>query len=97
VLAGIILLAPFERDLVQDIRIVPQREADKSRYHFVLESTRLSGPYYLWRKSNHAFIDGLRKQMLIWHALGQEVTHEYIHAGRAAVAAPVDGWRRADE
>jgi hypothetical protein len=88
VLSGKIWLAPFERDLVQDIRIVPRREADKNRYHFVLESTRLSGPDYLWRKSNHAFVDGLRKQMLIWHSLGQNVTQEYISAGKSAVSTP---------
>ena len=88
VLSGKIWLAPFERNLVQDIRIVPRREADKNRYHFMLESTRLTGPDYLWRKSNHAFVDGLRKQMLIWHSLGQNVTQEYINAGKSAVAAP---------
>ncbi|HYF47762.1 MAG TPA: FtsX-like permease family protein [Planctomycetota bacterium] len=77
-------LAPFERDLVQQIRIVPRRDEGKNRFHFDLEATRVSGPEYLWKKSNHAFVDALRKQMLIWHSLGDDVLKEYISAGQHA-------------
>jgi hypothetical protein len=85
VLKGTVWLSPFERDLVQTIAIVPRRDAEKDRYHFELETTRLSGPDYLWRKSNHAFVDGLRKQILIWRSLDEESIEEYTRAGLAIV------------
>jgi ABC-type lipoprotein release transport system permease subunit len=87
VLRGMVWLSPFERNLVQQIAIVPRHDAEKNRYHFDLESTRVSGPDYLWRKANHAFVDGLRKQMLIWRSLDDALVAEYVSAGSASVSA----------
>jgi hypothetical protein len=86
VLHADIWLAPFERNLVQRISLLPRLDPEKNRYHFFLQTQRLSGPDYLWQKSNHAFVDGLRKQMLIWRSLQDEVVQEYIAAGNAALS-----------
>jgi ABC-type antimicrobial peptide transport system permease subunit len=85
VLHGTVWLSPFERDLVQSIAIVPRHDAEKDRYHFDLETTRVSGPDYLWRKSNHAFVDGLRKQILIWRSLDEGSIQEYTRLGLAMI------------
>jgi len=85
VLSASVWLSPFERNLIQSISIVPRHDAQKERYHFDLQVTRVSGPEYLWRKSNHAFVDGLRKQMLIWRSLESEQIYEYARAGEASI------------
>lgn len=85
VLSASIWLSPFERNLVQSISFVPRHEPQKERYHFDLQIRRVSGPYYLWRKSNHAFVDGLRKQMLVWRSLDEQQIEEYVRNGEEAM------------
>jgi len=85
VMSGPIWLSPFERNLVQEISLQPRRDPEKERYHFELLINRKSGPDYLWRKSNHTFVDRLRKQMLIWRSLSDEAMGEYIEEGRKAL------------
>jgi hypothetical protein len=82
---GPIWLSPFERNLVQQITLQPRRDPEKERYHFDLMIHRISGPDYLWRKSNHTFVDGLRKQMLIWRSLSDEAMDEYIDEAKASL------------
>ncbi|MCW8131080.1 MAG: hypothetical protein KIS92_12090 [Planctomycetota bacterium] len=90
-LACSVWLSPFERHLVQTIALVPRHEAGKERYRFDLCIRRHSGPDYLWRKSNHAFVDGLRKQMLIWRSLDEAQIEDYVRAGEAAAAGAKGG------
>ena len=87
VLRGGIWLAPFEQNLVQQMVLRSRYDPRKERYHFDLEVTRCSGPDPLWRKSNHALVDGIRKQMLIWRSLEDSAVQEYIVAGEAALGA----------
>lgn len=90
-LSSSVWLSPFERNLVQTVRLVPRNDEGKDRYRFDLCIKRLSGPDYLWRKSNHAFVDGLRKQMLIWRSLNDAQVDDYVKAGEASLAHPAEG------
>lgn len=84
-LRGRVWLAPFEQNLVHELRLVPRHDPGKERYHFDLQLRRLSGPEDLWRDSNHAFVDGLRKQMLIWRSLSEDSVSEYVAHGEQAL------------
>lgn len=71
-----VLLAPRELNITQEVRILLQQTAE--RYTFLLRIKRLSGRYESWRTSNYFFADALRKQMLLWRGLSEEVRLKYM-------------------
>jgi len=78
-------LAPFERNVTQVVRLRGTKDAEKNRWNFAFDIQYLSGPTYLWLKSNKLFVDAFRKQMLIWRAFSDAAVEEYIWKGNDAV------------
>lgn len=70
-----VLLAPRELNITQEVKILLQQTA--GRYTFLLHVRRLSGRYESWRTSNYFFADALRKQMLLWRGLSEEIRLKY--------------------
>ena len=74
-------LAPFERNITERAYLEACKDAERNRWTFVLHLERLTGVYYMWVKSNKAFVDALRKQMLVWRGFPEEVVAEYGRLG----------------
>ena len=68
-------LAPVEAHLSQEVLLVATKEID--HHNFYLHIKRTSGSRIPWRSSNLAFIDTIRKQMLMWRTLSSEERRRY--------------------
>ena len=63
-------LAPYDFGVSQDIRFTT-REGIGDESSAMMEITRLSGDQASWRRVNARFLKTIRKQFLIWRALGE--------------------------
>lgn len=77
-------LAPFDLGIMQEIAISPQKSTVmEGFYEISLSLTRKAGEAASWRRINTAFVNELRKQLLIWRSI-DEKTHreheEYFHS-----------------
>lgn len=77
--------APFDQGVSQEVRIDIQPAPDEQGapgtpafYQVVMTITRLSGQTTPWLRSNRAFIVELRKQLLLWRALGEPRRAQYV-------------------
>ena len=76
-------LAPFERHITQDVVFEARKDPTRVRWSFHFGLRQLTGVRYMWIKSNKAFVDAFRKQMLVWRAFSDEVLKEYALRGRS--------------
>ena len=77
-------LAPFERNVTEKVIFLAHRDpGGRPRWHFAFHVTRLSGPGYLWLKSNRRFVDAFRKQMLLWRAFPDELVDDFARRGES--------------
>lgn len=75
-------LAPFERNVTEKVLFTAHRDPEgRPRWHFAFRVKKLSGPAYLWLKSNRHFVDAFRKQMLLWRAFPDDLVNEYSGKG----------------
>lgn len=63
-----IWLAPFERNVSQDMLLRISPTADGAWWEMSMELRRLSGPNYLWLRGSKVFINLLCKHLLRWRA-----------------------------
>ena len=61
-------LAPFERNLTQDVELCCRPTADGLWWELSLTLTQVSGPLYLWRRGSTVFVDRLCRHLLRWRA-----------------------------
>jgi len=73
-----IWLAPFERNVSQHAVLRAEAGDREGRWQFVLHLRRLSGPRYLWQRSNKAFVDALRKHLLNWRAMAGPQADRFV-------------------
>ena len=80
-------LAPFDLNVSQrlELQAVPGQE---DVYEVEVQARRASGDRESWLRKNYAFFNDLRKQFLIWRAIGDEARQGY--EGRAAGLAGRD-------
>jgi hypothetical protein len=71
-------LAPFERNLTQQVVIVARPTADGAWWELSLDLTRLSGPGYLWHRGAGVFVDMLCKHLLRWRAISPAQEQECL-------------------
>jgi hypothetical protein len=76
-------LAPFERNITQDVVFEARKAHDRVRWTFHFRLREVSGVRYMWVKSNKSFVDAFRKQMLVWRAFSDEVVAEYARRSKA--------------
>jgi hypothetical protein len=72
-------LAPFDFGIMQrvDVRFYPSIE-DPSFLEITVRLVREAGEANAWRRINKAFLNQLRKQLLIWRSLDEEAQSRYI-------------------
>jgi len=63
-----ISLAPYEQGVNQKVTLTAFLGPEGS-YSFEMEIKRLTGSYSVWRRLNYRFMDGVRKQFLLWRSL----------------------------
>ena len=89
-------LAPFERNITQEVVFEAVKDPARQRWTFRFRLTHLTGVRYMWVKSNKSFVDAFRKQMLVWRGFPDEAVNEYALRGRRLAglepeAAPATG------
>jgi len=71
-------LPPYERGIKQTAQLSIILDSETQRWTTELNLKRISGERRLWIKSNHMFIDSMRKQLLLWRGFSPERREEYI-------------------
>jgi hypothetical protein len=82
-------LAPFERNVTQHVLLEAQPGDRPGRWGFALQIEQLSGPEYLWVRSNRAFVDALRKHLLNWRGMSSAQVDEFVAQGEELFGAAV--------
>ena len=65
-------LAPFDMGVSQFMQLEFLPTEVKSVYTVEIYIQRISGQDTFWQRVNHRFINGLRKEFLLWHTLATE-------------------------
>lgn len=81
-------LAPYDFGVSQDL-LFRTREGIGDASSATLEITRLSGDQQSWRRVNGRFLKNIRKQFLIWRALGEGARAQYQKTAIRLAAADV--------
>ncbi len=84
-------LAPFERNITQAVRLGALEGDRPGRWVFVLDLRHLSGPEYLWERSNRAFVDAMRKHLLNWCAMSSAQIEQFASQADELFGAAVAG------
>ncbi|MGC9014344.1 MAG: M28 family peptidase [Thermoproteota archaeon] len=72
-------LLPLDLGVTQKVVIVSKYDYDSARYNFSLTLQRLQGELETWSRLNYNFIDSIRKQLLNWRFISQEVRSKYVN------------------
>jgi hypothetical protein len=78
-------LAPYDFGVSQDL-VFHTKEGIGDESSADLAITRLSGDQASWRRVNARFLKNIRKQFLIWRALGEPARARYQHTARDLIA-----------
>lgn len=89
-LPTVVWLAPFERNILQEARVVAQYDPARNLYLMRLRLQLISGQASLWQRSAHVFVDALRKQLLVWRGLPPQELQRLLMEGDMLFAAPSD-------
>ncbi len=85
-------LAPFDMGVSQFMQLEFLPTEVKSVYTVEIYIQRISGQDTFWQRVNHRFINGLRKEFLLWHTLATEskAHHRGVAEQMLAAAAEVE-------
>ena len=72
-----VALAPFDLGVTQEFALLSQPSDIEGIDQIRIMIYRHSGAHGDWQRSNRVFVNELRKQLLIWRSLSQEVTDKY--------------------
>ncbi len=81
VFGGEVRLKPWHAGVKQEFAI-RSIEVKPDEWEITIYLKRMSGNPKIWVKSNKAFIDALRKQLLLWRTLPPDDKKKYIEEGR---------------
>ena len=88
-------LAPFDMGVSQYMQLEFLPTKVESVYTVEIYIQRISGQDTFWQRVNHRFINGLRKEFLIWHTLEEaakvhhrQIAEEMLANGEAEQLAP---------
>ncbi len=76
-------LAPFDLGVTQQVKITMSSLGQYNFYTINLEIIRQSGESSDWKRLNRRFLDGIRKQFLIWRTVSTEIKKDYEKQGLA--------------
>ena len=72
-------LAPFDFGIMQRIELVfCSSEENEGFLEIHVTMVRETGEANAWKRANKAFINALRKQLLIWRSLDDDTRDEYV-------------------
>jgi len=77
-----VALAPFDLGVTQKVKIIMSPLGQYNFYTINLEIVRESGESSDWKRLNRRFLDGIRKQFLIWRTVSVEIKKEYDKQGK---------------
>lgn len=77
-----IALAPFDLGVTQKVKIIMSPLGQYNFYMIDLEITRESGESSDWKRLNRRFLDGIRKQFLVWRTVSKEIKKDYEKQGK---------------
>ena len=69
-------IEPYERGVIQEVKFLSGMHEDRWKFYIVLQRT--GGTASDWERLNWKFVDGFRKQLLLWGSLSQEERDDYI-------------------
>lgn len=81
-------LAPYDLGVSQRVRFEAVPTGEHNFYGLSLTIDRLSGDRASWRRVNQGFVNGLRKQFLIWRTVPAEDRERYGEKGRGLLGRP---------
>lgn len=87
-------LAPYDLGVSQRVRFEASPTGEHDFYVLSLTIDRLSGDGSSWRRVNQGFVNGLRKQFLIWRTIPVEDRDDYRTKGRALLGQETAGGTR---
>ncbi|MBI3920995.1 MAG: M28 family peptidase [Armatimonadetes bacterium] len=74
-------LAPYDFGISQHARLQTVPSVDETTYEFLLEVQRISGDVPSWKRANRAFLNRIRKQLLVWRTVKLEDRQYYTERG----------------
>jgi hypothetical protein len=74
----IVALLPIEANVLQDVEIRVRKI--ENLYNFEIFIHRLSGEKRVWITSNYAFVDSIRRQLLLWRSLNAHSKERYLYS-----------------
>jgi len=77
-----IWLAPFDLGVSQNLNVEMEPMGQYEFYTINLVMKRMSGESTDWKRLNRRFLDGIRKQFLIWRTVSGDVKKEYEDKGK---------------
>jgi ABC-type antimicrobial peptide transport system permease subunit len=77
-----IWLAPFDLGVSQEFKMVFEPLGEYNFFTINLYMKRTSGESTDWKRLNRRFLDGIRKQFLIWRTVSSEVKKDYELQGK---------------
>ncbi len=77
-----IWLSPFDLGVSQNLKVVMEPMGQYGFYTINLLMKRTSGESTDWKRLNRRFLDGIRKQFLIWRTVSGEVKKSYERQGK---------------
>jgi len=87
---AMVILPPYDAHIRQRVRVVATTTAGrKDRMRFGVEIKRETGMREPWVRSNYAFADAIRHQLLLWRALRPQDRERYVRMGKGLPDVPV--------
>lgn len=83
ILLAPISLPPWDSGFIEEFQLAATKIGDKP-FAFEVFLRYLSGERYPWEDSNPAFVDAIRKQLLLWKGIPQKERDRYIREGAVA-------------
>ena len=77
-----IWLAPFDLGVSQKLKVMMDPLGEYNFYTINLFLTRTSGEFTDWKRLNRRFLDGIRKQFLVWRTVSTKIKKEYEVQGK---------------
>ncbi len=77
-----IWLAPFDLGVSQNLNVIMEPMGQYEFYTIDLVMKRTSGESTDWKRLNRRFLDGIRKQFLIWRTVSGDVKRDYEQQGK---------------
>ncbi|MGC9065004.1 MAG: FtsX-like permease family protein [Candidatus Ratteibacteria bacterium] len=84
-----VALAPFDLGVTQKVKITMSPMGQYNFYTINLEITRESGESSDWKRLNRRFLDGIRKQFLVWRTVSIEIKKDYEKQGKTMLGLSI--------